>query len=122
LINQLASNVERSGNKAVFHLRSLSAAFFAVSLVAYFFWIPYAVKRRRFGAELDRFLLRIQGLASKAELAELALAESRVVDERTLRAFIDHARTIANRHGVGELVSPFDLWASAAPRSEPART
>jgi hypothetical protein len=85
---------------------SLLAAFF----IGILFWHPFIVMRRRFAFELDRFTLRIQGLASKAELAELALAESRVRDEDTLRSFVEVARKIASRHDVPALVATFDLW------------
>ncbi len=74
------------------------------------FWLPFAVLRRRFGHEIDRFTLRIQGLASKAELAELAIAESEVSDENSLRAFLDLAAAIAARHEVPQLADRFDLW------------
>lgn len=81
-----------------------------VAMLALFFWHPFVVMRRRFAHELDRFALRIQGLASKAELAELAVTESEVTDERSLRRFVDKARQIAERHKVATLVETFDLW------------
>ena len=74
------------------------------------FWYPFLVFRRQFAHELDRFTLRIQGLASKTELADLAVAEAKVKDEETLRLFVDCARTVALRHNIPQLVSTFDLW------------
>ncbi len=78
--------------------------------VGWWFWRPFVVMRRRFAHELDRFTLRIQGLASKSELAQVALAEARVKDEATLRAFVALAAAVAKRQGVAELVITFDLW------------
>ncbi len=74
------------------------------------FWYPFVVMRRRFDHELQRFTLRIQGLGSKSELAELAVAESKVKNEETLRHFFEVTRKIAERHNIPELVSTFDLW------------
>ena len=85
----------------------LSLGVFCVGLVV---WRPFIIMRRRFAHELDRFTMRIQGLASKVELAELATLESRVRDERSLRAFIAAARAIATRHQVSALAETFDLW------------
>ncbi len=66
--------------------------------------------RQRFAYEIERFTLRIQGLASKAELAELAVAEADVIDEKTLRHFVEITRGVASRHGIPQLVTTFDLW------------
>jgi len=78
---------------------------------------PTSIIRRRFAHELDRFTMRIQGLASKAELAELAILESRLTYERSLRAFIAAARAIANRHQVSALAETFDLWRGESTQS-----
>lgn len=83
---------------------------FVLMYAAMLFWLPFVVMRRRFAFELERFALRIQGLATKTELAELALAESEVVDEESLRAFVRIAGAIAERHGIPQLVKTFDLW------------
>jgi hypothetical protein len=82
---------------------------------AVLFWLPFVVMRKRFAFELERFALRIQGLASKTELAELALAESGVVGEEGLRAFVKKAGAIAERHGIPQLVKTFDLWGLMRP-------
>ena len=71
--------------------------------------------RRRFAHELERFTMRIQGLASKAELANLAVLESNVRDEQSLRTFIDATRDVASRHNVSALVETFDLWKADSP-------
>lgn len=87
------------------------ASISGICLIAFsLFWYPFLVFRRQFAHELDRFTLRIQGLASKAELAELAVAEAKVKDEETLRLFVDCARAVALRHNIPQLVSTFDLW------------
>jgi hypothetical protein len=85
----------------------------------WFFWLlvfrlPFVVFRNRFSYELDRFTLRIQGLASKAELAELIKREAEVTDEQSARAFVDVIARIADRHGVRPLVDTFLLWGTPA--------
>jgi hypothetical protein len=72
--------------------------------------IPYVALRRLFAHEIERFTLRIQGLASKAELADLADAEVEARNEEGLRAFLAKASEIAERHNVARLASRFDLW------------
>lgn len=83
---------------------------FAAFYVALFSWIPFVTMRKRFAVEIERFTLRIQGLATKNELAQLAVLESSVADESTLISFVQHARSIATRHNVSQLVATFDLW------------
>lgn len=80
-----------------------------VLLVA-FFWGPIFVKKRIFAFEVERFTLRMQGLATAEELAELALLETRVSDEASLREFIHLTRRIAVKHSVPQLAARFDLW------------
>ena len=80
-------------------------------------WKPFVVMRRRFGYELERFTLRIQGLASKSELAELAVAETEVKNEETVREFVLIMRRIAERHGIPQLVKTFDLWKEDSERA-----
>lgn len=92
-------------------LRVVSILTYFVFLYGLWFWLPLATKRRQLAYEIDRFTLRIQGLASKAELADLAVAESNVADEESLRAFVRLAGVIAARHEVPQLVARFDLWA-----------
>jgi hypothetical protein len=88
-----------------------AGGFMAILLwAAMLFWLPFVVMRKRFAFELERFALRIQGLATKVELAELALAESEVVGEESLRVFVRSAGAIAKRHGIPQLVKTFDLW------------
>lgn len=85
-----------------------------VGLVAYWigniFWLPFILMRRRFAFEIERFTLRIQGLADKTELANLAIAEAQVKDEDTLRQFVHAMRSVSEQHGMLELVKTFDLW------------
>jgi len=90
--------------------RSAAGFFLAAFLVGTLFWRPFVVMRRGFSYELDRFTLRIQGLASKTELSELAVAESQIVDEQTLRAFVEMAHRVASRHDIPQLIKTFDLW------------
>lgn len=73
-------------------------------------WIPFAIVRATFTHEVHRFALRIQGLASKAELASLTELELRVCDEATLRKYVALMRQIAARHGAETLTSSFELW------------
>lgn len=80
------------------------------SLTIVFFMGPFFWIQASFAHELDVCTLRIQGLASKRELAQLAVAEARVSDEDTLRQFVCVLAEIAERHSVGELVESFDLW------------
>ena len=90
------------------HVFSIGCGLIGVYML--FVWFPYVLIRKQFDHELTRFMLRIQGLASKAELAELAVAEGRVTNEQTLRIFVDKVKAIAVRHEVPQLVSTFDLW------------
>lgn len=73
-------------------------------------WHPFVKLRSKFAYELERFTQRIQGLASKSELAELAMAEVSIKDEESIRRFFEVSWTIAKRHGVPDLVKTFDLW------------
>jgi hypothetical protein len=73
-------------------------------------WLPFATFRSRFAFELERFSMRIQGLASKGELATLAATEAAVHDEQSLRAFVGVMQRIAERHGIEPLISTFNLW------------
>ena len=88
----------------------VSIVYVLVGAYLLLFWFPYVVIRKAFDHELTRFMLRIQGLASKAELAELAVAEARVKNEQSLRVFVDKIKVIAARHEIPQLVSTFDLW------------
>jgi hypothetical protein len=97
-------------SKAALLGRSAACGLWLSAVLAGFLWIPFVVTRRLFSFELNRFNLRIQGLASKAELAEIAVAEVTVRDERSLRAFVSKAREVAARHGIPQLVDTFDLW------------
>ena len=64
----------------------------------------------QFADEVERFTLRVQGLASKAELVELVAAESAVSDEASSRRYVAVMRQIATRHGISDLVRSFELW------------
>jgi len=94
----------------VFLRRIFSIADGLIFIWMLFIWFPYVIIRKQFEHELTRFTLRIQGLASKAELAELAVAEAQVTTEQSLRIFVEKAKAIAVRHEVPQLVSTFDLW------------
>lgn len=103
----------RAAGRFEFWAKAFSLLLYGLVLFGLVFWLPLAALSRQFECELDRFSLRIQGLASKGELAELAIAESEVVDEESLRAFFRLAASIATRQGVPRLVERFDLWADA---------
>lgn len=88
-----------------------------------FFWmhgirLPYVVFRSRFAHELDRFLMRIQGLASKSELAQLVKLEVKVRDEEIAICFVNMMASIARRHDVEELVDTFMLWGPLVPSGD----
>jgi hypothetical protein len=102
----------RTVNWIVPLMRALSLLLLAGVYYGLLFWLPLLALRRQFECEVNRFTLRIQGLASKSELAELAMAESAVVDEESLRTFVRAAAAIAARQGVPRLVDRFDLWAN----------
>lgn len=103
--------LKASADRLVLIMRAFSVVMFGECLYGVVFWLPFATMRRQFEREIDRFTLRIQGLASKAELAELAMAESMVADEESLRNFVQIAAAIAKRQGAPRLVDRFDLWA-----------
>ena len=104
----------RSQNKDIEKLRVASNVLYIGAFVLFYIglllWRPYLVMRKRFAHEMGVFLMRIQGLASKQELANLAIAESKVSNSRTLQVFISLTKEIATRHHVVELVRTFDLW------------
>lgn len=75
-----------------------------------YIWLPSVIFRTRFEQELERFLERLQVLASKSELAHLHSLESQVVDEETARQYVEHVKSIASRHEIESLARPFQLW------------
>jgi hypothetical protein len=101
---------EKGAHKLILSARVMAWALIAAFSIGLWFWLPFLVMRRGFDHELQRFTLRIQGLASKSEIAELAVAESKVKNEETLRHFFEVTRKIAERHNILELVSTFNLW------------
>lgn len=109
LADELAT-LEGSGRALILTTWVISSILLVSAVLGYILWLPFVLMRRWFSCELDRFTLRMQGLSSKAELAELALLESLVVDEESLRGFVEKARQVAERHQVGALVRTFDLW------------
>ncbi len=89
----------------------------------WFFWMvfirqPFVVFRRRFAHELNRFLLRIQGLASKNELAELAQLEAKVQDQQSATEYVNKMASIARRYNVEHLVDTFLLWGEPAAEND----
>ena len=84
----------------------LAALFYA----GWLFWRPYVLMRTRFAHEIARFSLRIQGLASKDELARLTAAELAVSNAETIRRYVQIMKEVATRHGVPELTKTFELW------------
>lgn len=102
--------IEQSKGPSIWYFRIVGYGLLASSVIAFYFWLPFVVMRRAFAHELDRFALRIQGLASKAELAQIAVAESRVRDEHSLRMFVDLVKGVAERHKVPQLAETFELW------------
>jgi hypothetical protein len=78
--------------------------------IATVFWGPLVLIRARFAHEIARFSLRIQGLATKDELAKLTEAELGVRNQDTLRRYVEVMKDVAARHGVPELTRTFELW------------
>ena len=111
LISGLAQGRMRQFAGVMFLLPSALAA---TLLFVAMFWGPLFVRKRIFAFEIERFALRMQGLATAEELAELALLEIRVADEGSLREFIDVTRRIAVKHSVPQLAARFDLWSGEA--------
>ena len=88
---------------------------YAVAGAALAYWLlrfhlPFVIFRSCFSYELDRFLLRIQGLAVKSELAELVQLEGLVRDEESAMRYVAKMAEIATRHKVEHLVASFVLW------------
>ena len=106
--------VRDSSRPIIFAMRACVIGCYGAIVWAANFWVPFVVARKSFAYQIDRFILRIQGLASKSELAELAMAESQVDDERSLRAFLELAARVAARHGIHEFAARFDLWEEQA--------
>ncbi len=77
-------------------------------------WIPYVKLRTRFAHEISRFSLRIQGLATPGELAELTAQELKVEDLESLRQYVELMRKVASAKGIVELTKTFELWNTAA--------
>ena len=97
---------------ALILLKVLYWFLYILAFLGYFFWYPFIVMRKRFSHEIERYTLRIQGLASKAELAELSVLESEVNSEVSLKKFVEKSKFIAKRHNVPQLVKTFDLWSN----------
>ena len=104
----------KTSAKVIAVLKVLNEIFYFGAFGMFYFglvvWRPYLIMRKRFSHEMDVYIHRIQGLASKQELSKIAVLESKIVDEHSLRMFIFATKEIAARHGVIELVSTFDLW------------
>lgn len=77
-------------------------------------WVPYVLMRRQFAHEIERFSLRIQGLATSQELADLTKAELGVRDSHTLAVYVKVMRRIAARYDMPELTRSFELWDESA--------
>ena len=82
-------------------------SFFFLTAIRHITIVPF---RSRFSFELDRFMNRIQVLASKKELAELVSLEGKVTDEDSAKAYVSHVEDIAKRHGVHDLVKELLIW------------
>jgi len=109
----LISSVEAVNETISYLEQILPIIYWAASLYYFYFFIlfrPYLLMRKRFSHEFDRYCIRIQGLASKKELAELAVLESKVKDEDSLKSLIYFTVQVAKRHDVSELSDTFDLW------------
>jgi hypothetical protein len=109
-LNKEWNEIKTQSSRLVIESRVIGGLGLLVFYIGWFLWRPFLVMRQRFAYEIERFTLRIQGLATKAELAELAVAEANVIDEKTLRHFVEITRGVASRHGIPQLVATFDLW------------
>jgi hypothetical protein len=90
--------------------RGLSLAFLFICEAGWLVWFPFAIMRTRFAHEITRFSLRIQGLASRDELARMTEAELSVRNAETLKPYVQILKAIAARHGMPELTRTFELW------------
>jgi hypothetical protein len=86
------------------------AAMIAVTLFLILSWHPITLMTRIFAFETSRFMDRMQTIASPDEIARLARAEVGVSDEKSLKAFVGLAVTVARNHDIAPLALRFDLW------------
>jgi hypothetical protein len=63
---------------------------------------------------VSRFSLRIQGLATPKELAELTEQELKVRDPESLRQYVALMRDVASAKGIVQLTKTFELWNTVA--------
>lgn len=94
--------------------RGITASLFVLAAAGWYAWMPYVLLRRRFDHEIARFSLRIQGLATQEELADLIASELAVSDQATLQAYVAAMKQVAKRHGMPQLTRTFELWESDA--------
>ncbi len=73
-------------------------------------WQPYVGIRSQVSYEVNRITLRAQGLASKAELAQLIKMELKVKDEESLKRFVIAIDQVAARHKIPNLAKKLNLW------------
>ena len=105
------SAIRNEANSTILLTRTISAIFGLAGLVIGFVWIDRGLKRYLFAHLINKLALRLQGLATKSELADFARSEFDVRDEPSLAEFITCARTIASRHDLTKLVDAFDVLA-----------
>ncbi len=94
-------------------LRIAGILLYTLSFIGWIAWMPYVKLRTRFAHEVSRFSLRIQGLATPQELAELTERELKVRDPTTLRQYVELMRDVAQAKGIVQLTKTFELWTTA---------
>lgn len=81
--------------------------FFPLFLYFCFWYYPCCTIRASLSFDIERLSLRLQGLASKSELAELTRCEIAVKNRETARLYVHAIHTIADRHSLQSLYRDF---------------
>lgn len=105
-------------------LFTVAAVLWAAAWWFALWWTPMRVAELRLSRMLERMTLRIQALASKNELAELAVSEDAVSDEESLKIFFGALHRICVRHQIGfmtgDVIEFLSLGASEAGSGTPS--
>lgn len=105
-----AEKIKASAQPTLAIAQSIAYLLLAAAGAGWIAWMPYVLMRRQFAHEIDRFSLRIQGLATPQELASLTKAELDVRDSGTLAEYVKVMGRIAARYDMPELTRSFELW------------
>jgi hypothetical protein len=108
-MTQELERIQRTATGLRWILVFLSTLTWAVASWMLMVWRPLVIAGALISHELGRFTLRLQGLATKAEIVELMTVESKVRHEQSLVDYFAVMHKIADRHGIAELVGTLDL-------------